>query len=178
MMVKRASLAALMVLSAFALISAQTSAPNVPAAQSPSSAGQQQKEPEPCTVSGRVAAAAEGTPVQSARVGLIQADAGQHPAVYGATTDDQGHFEIKKVPPGRYHFVASHTGFISQQYQAKELHGSGAVLSLSPGQTIDDAMFRLTRAAVVSGRVLDEAGEPVQGVVRQRVAQAVGRRQG
>ena len=165
MMVKRTpSLAALVVLSAFGLISAQTSTPNVPPAQSPSSAGQQQKEPEPCTVSGRVVSAAEGTPIPSARVGLIQTDAGQHPAVYGATTDDQGHFEIKNVPPERYRFVASHTGFISQQYQAKELQGSGAVLSLSPGQTIDDAMFRLTRAAVVSGRVLDEAGEPMLGV--------------
>lgn len=141
-------------------IFAQASSPT-PQAASP--ATQQQKQPEPCTVSGRVFAAAEGVPLHSARVGLIQADVHQHPAVYGTTTDDQGHFEIKKVPPGRYRLVVSHTGFISQEYQAKGLT-DGAVLALSSGQTIDDAMFRLVRAAVVSGRVLDEAGEPMQGV--------------
>ncbi len=159
-MVKRiATLAASFVLSV-GLLFAQ--AP-VPPAQPSSAASQQQKEPEPCTVSGRVVSAAEGTPIQSARVGLIQADVHQHPAVYGTTTDDQGHFDIKKVPPGRYRFVASRAGFISQEYKAVGLKG-GAMLTLVPGQTVDDAMFRLTRAAVVSGRVLDEAGEPMLGV--------------
>ena len=142
------------------LVSAQT--PASPA-QLPSPAGQQQKEPEPCAVSGRVVAASEGTPIQSARVGLIQADANQHPGVYGTTTDDQGHFEIKKVPAGRYRFVASRPGFISQEYKAVGLKG-GAMLTLVPGQTVDDAMFRLVRAAVVSGRVLDEAGQPMLAV--------------
>ena len=133
------------------------------APQSPPSPLQTDKPPEPCTVSGRVISAAEGTPIQSARVGLIEQDVRQHPTVYGTTTDDQGRFEIKKVPPGRYRFVASRTGFISQEYQAQGLKG-GAVLTLSAGQTIDDAMFRLTRAAVVRGRVVDEAGEPMMGV--------------
>jgi protocatechuate 3,4-dioxygenase beta subunit len=159
MMRHKPALAA-MVIALSTLLSSQTVPPNTPPA---SPATQQQKEPEPCTVSGRVVSAAEGTPIQSARVGLIQADVRERPAVYGTTTDDQGHFEIKKVPAGRYRFVASRAGFIGQEYGAKGLKG-GAALSLSPGQTIDDAMFRLTRAAVVSGRVLDEAGEPMLGV--------------
>jgi protocatechuate 3,4-dioxygenase beta subunit len=125
---------------------------------------QQQQQPEPCTVSGRVVSAADGTPLQSARVGLVQADHERRPAVYGTATDANGHFEIKDVPPGRYRFMAAHTGFISQEYQAKGLTG-GAVLSLSPGQTVDDVIFRLTRAAAVSGRVADESGEPMMGVV-------------
>ncbi len=129
----------------------------------PASPWQQQKPPEPCTISGRVISAAEGTPIQSARVGLIEEDVRQHPAVYGTTTNDQGHFEIKNVPAGRYRFVASRAGFISQEYKAVALKG-GAMLTLVPGQTLDDAMFRLTRAAVVSGRVLDEAGQPMMGV--------------
>lgn len=141
-------------------VAAQVPAPTAPPA---SPAAQQEKPPEPCIVSGRVVSAAEGTPIQSARVGLIQEDVRQHPAVYGTTSDSEGHFEIKKVPPGRYHFVASKAGFISQEYKAQGLKG-GAVLALAAGQTIDDAMFRLIRAAVVSGRVLDEAGEPMMGV--------------
>ncbi len=157
---RTAVLATVIVLSGPVAIKAQAPAPTT---QPSSPAAQQDKQPEPCTVSGRVVSAGEGTPVQSARVGLIQEDVHQHPAVYGTTTDDQGHFEIKKVPPGRYTFVASRAGFISQQYGAKGLTG-GAVLTLVPGQTIDDAVFRLVRAGVVRGRVLDEAGEPMMGV--------------
>jgi hypothetical protein len=155
---RNASVAAWIVSLASAFLYAQIPGPT------PQPSSQQQKEPEPCGVSGRVVSAAEGAPIHSARVGLIQADVHQHPAVYGTTTDDQGHFDIKNVPPGRYRFVASHTGFVSQEYQAKAMTGGGAVLALSPGQAIDDAMFRLVRAAVVSGRVLDEAGQPMQGV--------------
>ena len=40
----------------------------------------------------------------------------------------------------------------------------GAVLSLGPGQQIDDTLFRLVRAGVVSGRGIDEAGEPLANV--------------
>ncbi len=137
----------------------------------------QEKQPEPCTVSGRVVSAADGTPLQSARVGLIGANAEQHREAFGSVTDADGHFEIKKVPPGRYRFVASHAGFISQQYQARGLKG-GAMLSLSSGQTVNDAMFRLTRAAVVTGRVVDEAGEPMHRRCCQRPSQAHARRDG
>jgi hypothetical protein len=143
MMVKRAAILAASFVLSVGLQFAQAPAPTVQPSSAPL---QQAKEPEPCTISGRVVSAAEGTPIQSARVGLIQEDVRQHPAVYGTTTNEQGHFEIKQVPPGRYRFVASRAGFISQEYGAKGIKG-GAMLALSPGQTVDDAMFRLTRAA-------------------------------
>jgi Carboxypeptidase regulatory-like domain len=54
-------------------------------------------------------------------------------------------------------------GFVEQQYQAK---GSdvGAVLSLKPGDKISDVLFRLTRTAVVTGRVTNEDGEAMSRV--------------
>ena len=143
------------------LLSAQ-SPPQSPASQP--SQKSQEKTPETCTVSGRVVSAAEGAPIRSARVGLIDDEVKRHPPVYATTTDSDGRFAIKKVPPGRYRFTASRAGFVPQQYQAKAT-GKGAVVSLSPGQVIDDAMFRLTRAAVVTGRIVDEAGEPMMNVL-------------
>jgi protocatechuate 3,4-dioxygenase beta subunit len=157
-MVARRLALVLMVLVSAILLVAQHPPQSTPTQQQPG------KQPEPCTVSGRVVSAADGTPLQSARVGLVQTNSQEHPAVYAIITDANGGFELKKVSPGRYRLVASHTGFISQEYEAKGLNG-GAVLSLSAGQTVDDMMFRLTRAAVVSGRVADEAGEPMQGVI-------------
>jgi hypothetical protein len=122
-----------------------------------------EKQAQLCTVSGRVVTAAEGAPIKSARLVLVQENAKNRPEIFGALTDGDGHFQIKDVPPGRYRFSASRTGFVAQQYQAKGT-SQGAVLSLGPGQQIDDTLFRLVRAGVVSGRVIDEAGEPLANV--------------
>jgi protocatechuate 3,4-dioxygenase beta subunit len=122
-----------------------------------------EKQPALCTVSGQVVTAAEGAPLKSSRIALIQQDTTSHssnPSVFAATTDSDGRFEIKKAVPGRYSFFASHAGYITQQYQAKGVN-QGAVLNLTAGQELSNALFRLVRAAVVTGRIVDESGEPV-----------------
>jgi hypothetical protein len=63
------------------------------------------KPPGNCSVSGRVVNAADGAPLGSARVGLIQANERKHPLVYAATTDDQGRFELNQIEAGRYEFL-------------------------------------------------------------------------
>src|ERR1039457_399948 len=135
--------------------------PSIPTAQSDEKSAE--KQAQLCTVSGRVVTTAEGAPIKSARVMLVQENAKNRPEIFGALTDGEGHFQIKDVPPGRYRFSASRTGFVAQQYQAKGT-SQGAVLSLGPGQQIDDTLFRLVRAGVVSGRGIDEAGEPLANV--------------
>jgi protocatechuate 3,4-dioxygenase beta subunit len=134
-------------------------------AQPPGNSAKTQKPPGNCTVSGRVIGAADGMPLRSARVGLIQADARERPQVYGDTTDNEGRFEIKKVLAGRYQFFATHTGYLEQKYQAKGTgRTEGAMLSLLPAQEVTDVLFRLVRAGVITGRVVDDAGEPMIGV--------------
>jgi 5-hydroxyisourate hydrolase-like protein (transthyretin family) len=122
-----------------------------------------QKQPAVCTVLGQVLTAVEGSPLKSSRVVLIQENAGSHPQAFAANTDSDGRFEIKKVAPGQYRFSASHTGYVAQQYKAKTV-GRGALLTLIPGQEVNDGLFRLVRAAVVTGRVVDESGEPMARV--------------
>ena len=121
-----------------------------------------EKQPGLCTVSGRVVAAAEGGPIKAARVGLVEHNALRQTHIFATFTDNDGRFEIKKINPGRYEFAASHTGYISQRYQSRGT--SGAILALAPGQEVNEVLFRLVRAAVVTGRVIDEAGEPMVGV--------------
>ena len=63
------------------------------------------KQPDSCTVSGRVVTAAEGAPIKAARVGLVERDARRQTHIFAAFTDNDGRFEIKKIDPGRYEFV-------------------------------------------------------------------------
>jgi protocatechuate 3,4-dioxygenase beta subunit len=122
------------------------------------------KPPTLCRVSGQVVSAADSAPLKSSRVVLIQEGTKSHPKVFGATTDVDGQFEIKDVTPGRYNFVASHVGYVDRQYQAQATE-QGAVLSLQPGEDLHDVLFRLSRAGVIAGHILDENGEPLAKVM-------------
>jgi len=129
--------------------------------QSPASASKPaDKAPPPCIVSGRVVTAAEGTPVASSRVALIPEHERRESQVYAVMSDSSGQFTIRDVPAGRYRFLATHTGYVDQHYQSTG-DDTGAILALQAGQEVKDVLFRMTLAAVFTGRVNDEGGEPM-----------------
>jgi len=121
--------------------------------------------PPPCTVSGQVVSAADATPLRSVRVVLVSEQRQERTTLqtFSATSDGEGRFTFKSIPPGRYQFFASHAGYVKEAYQS---NGSekGALLSLRAGQEIREVLFRMTRAAVVTGRVTDEDGEPMENI--------------
>jgi protocatechuate 3,4-dioxygenase beta subunit len=119
-----------------------------------------EKVPAKCIVSGRVVTAADGTPLKSSRVALMLEREGREPQVYAATSGSDGRFTIKDVPAGRYRFIASHTGYVEQEYQSTG-GDTGAILALQPAQEVSDIVFRMTLAAVITGRVKDEDGDPM-----------------
>jgi hypothetical protein len=120
-----------------------------------------EEAPPPCTVSGSVVTAAEGTPLKSSRVVLIPEHERRESQVYAATSDSGGRFTIKDVPAGRYRFLATHTGYVDQHYQSPGDDDTGTVLALQAGQEVKDVLFRMTLAAVFTGRVNDEDSEPM-----------------
>jgi protocatechuate 3,4-dioxygenase beta subunit len=126
----------------------------------------QATQPKPedvvCTVQGTVLAADSGKPLKSAQVRLNEAEA-KSPHSYRASTDTDGKFFIKNIVPGRYRFVATKNGYVSQQYRP-ENSVSDALLTLGPSQKLDRVLFRMTPAAVIAGRITDEDGEPLSGV--------------
>jgi hypothetical protein len=129
--------------------------------QSPASASRPaDKGPPPCVVSGRVVTAAEGTPVASSRVALIPEHERRDSQVYAAISDSSGQFKISDVPAGRYRFFATHPGYVDQHYQSTG-GDTGAILALHAGQEVKDVLFRMTLAAVFTGRVSDEDGDPM-----------------
>ena len=74
-----------------------------------------------------------------------------------ATTDAMGKFRFENVPPGTYWLTAKKVGYGDGRYPEKGGDGS---MRLSSGQELKQADFRLVPHATLSGRVLDEDGEP------------------
>ena len=122
--------------------------------------------PPTCMVIGQVVTAAEGSPLKSARVfSLLERSESTKRQMFAATTDSDGHFLLKDVPPGRYRFVATRPGFVNQPYQARGSN-DGALLSLRPGEKVSGVLFRMIASGVITGRVIDDEGE---GIVHAQV---------
>ena len=68
---------------------------------------------------------------------------------------------MDELDPGRYSFSASRNGFITQSYSPDGSIRRATPLTLAKGQELKQLVFKLTPQAVISGRVLDEDGEPV-----------------
>jgi hypothetical protein len=86
----------------------------------------------------------------------------QTPQVTRSGSD--GSFNFSNVAPGKYTAQADHVGFLAQQYGQGEGRGGGEVFSLGPGQSGDKIDFKLGPAGVVSGTILDEDNDPMEGV--------------
>lgn len=117
----------------------------------------------PCTVEGVVVNAVTGEPLRKASVLLRGApsDAREEGAVsvMAAVTDPAGRYSLTDVPPGRYRLIVERSGFVGQQL------GASSPLILVDGAVLKDMNFRLTPQGVVTGRVLDEDGDPVQNAI-------------
>jgi hypothetical protein len=128
-------------------------------------------KPETCTVQGTVVAVATGAPLKSAWVALTAVrpedecpkKVTTEEGIFKGITDANGRFVISGVPPGKYQFRAGKTGYLPGDYC---LGGRPPkpTLALHPGEKLDTVEFRLSRTAVILGRVTDETGEPIAGV--------------
>jgi hypothetical protein len=130
--------------------------------QTPPTAMKPNVPEETCTVSGTVLRSADNAPLKNSSVQLILDNDREH-AIATRTTVD-GQFQLKNVPAGQYSMLVGRNGFVTKKYGQKKPTDPGTKLSLHPGQTVQDLVFHLERAAVITGRVFDEDGEPMIGV--------------
>lgn len=112
-----------------------------------------------CTVEGRVLNGKTGGPLNKAQVVLYGEGPEATPA--GAITDSSGRFVVQNVDPGTYRISVSRNGFARTEPNRSLPGQPSSVLTLTAGQTVKNLTFRLQPAAVISGRVLDEDGEPL-----------------
>jgi hypothetical protein len=78
-----------------------------------------------------------------------------------ASTDEEGRWEIKDLPAGRYNLTASKGGYVQLNYGQRRPFERGRPLELADGQTLENVNFNLPRGSVIAGRIVDEFGEPV-----------------
>jgi uncharacterized protein (DUF2141 family) len=79
-------------------------------------------------------------------------------------TDADGRFVLDGLPAGSYQLFARRTGYVDDFYGASVSGGEGKPIVLDEGGRFVDATIRLWKLAVIAGRVVDEAGEPVIGL--------------
>jgi Carboxypeptidase regulatory-like domain len=127
----------------------------------------QQAKPGTATVRGRVVAGDSGQPLRKAQVRImanISPGSTQLPESRLVTTDASGRYEFKELPAGRYNLTASKGVYVSLQYGQLRPFEPGKPLEVLDGQTLERIDFALPRGSVITGRVLDEFGEPVSDV--------------
>src|SRR5215469_15898453 len=116
------------------------------------------KDTGKASLEGRIIQEPGAEPVKKAIIELIGQDQ-QENGNYTATSDRDGHFEIQGIEPGRYQMFAERTGFI--EVDQKRRRSRGLYLSFSAGQELKDQILHMLPAAVLTGRVLDEDGDPM-----------------
>lgn len=109
------------------------------------------------TIRGRVFAAENGRPLAKAQVRVSGQELKEGKT---ARTDAEGKYEFTDLPAGRFQVSASKAGYVQLQYGQLRAFESGKPLDLRGGQVAEKVDFLLPRGAVITGRVLDELGEP------------------
>jgi Carboxypeptidase regulatory-like domain len=115
-------------------------------------------KPGTAVIRGRVLAADTGQPLRKVfiRLGSPELREGRV-----ASTDIDGRYELKELPAGRYTLTASKGSFVQLAYGQLRPFEPGRPLEVADGQTIEKVDFSLPRGGIITGRVLDEFGEPV-----------------
>ncbi len=109
---------------------------------------------------GVVVAADTGAPVRRAQVRASSSESGD---TRTTLTDEQGRFELRELTGGRYTLTASKGGFITLQYGQRRPGEPGTPVDLAAGRTIEKLVIGLPRGSVITGRLVDEFGEPLTG---------------
>jgi hypothetical protein len=107
----------------------------------------------------------EGTdePLRKARVSLVLKDQ-QGVKDLDAVTAANGTFAFDGLTSGTYELVVRHNGYVPKSYAQDEAVHDWAQLTLVAGQKMEDLIFRLQKCPVITGRIVDEDGDPVADV--------------
>jgi hypothetical protein len=110
-------------------------------------------------IAGRVVTSS-GRPIGQAQILALRV--GQ--SVRIATTDAQGRFAVDGLSAGSYLLRVSAAGYVTIQYGQERATQAGRPLVVADGDTQRAGDIVLSRGTAVTGTIVDEHGEPMQGV--------------
>ena len=79
------------------------------------------------------------------------------------STNGLGKFEIRELPAGRFNLTASRAGYLPMAFGQTRIGEPGRPIELGDGQALENSDIVLPHTALISGHILDEAGEPLAG---------------
>jgi hypothetical protein len=169
----------LCLLPALILVGAQTSSP-----AGPNNTGAADQN---CVVTGKVSNSLTGEPLKKVTVRLLprggatvrgqsgirnSADGANAPQErYAALSQADGAFAFENVKPGDYVMDGERTGYLTTQYGARHPMSSGTTFTLKAGDQKSDLNLALIPQGVIVGKVVDEDGDPLNGIMVQAIRQ-------
>jgi len=112
----------------------------------------------PYRIAGVVVAKSDGNPLARARI-VVQ-DVKNSEKFESMITAEDGKFEFTGVPAREYSLRGAKRGFISAAYDQHDAYSTAIVTGA--GFDTENLVLKLSPDALISGAVLDEAGDPVR----------------
>jgi uncharacterized GH25 family protein len=109
-------------------------------------------------IRGRVVASDTGRPLRRATLRLSAPGIRESRTT---NTDQNGAYEFIDLPASQYTLTASRSGYIQMGYRQTRPGTGGRPIALGENQTLDRIDITLPPGGVITGRVVDEFGEPV-----------------
>jgi protocatechuate 3,4-dioxygenase beta subunit len=109
-------------------------------------------------VAGTVISKTDAHPLDRARVTLV--DAKNSRKIEFVITTEDGKFAFGNVPAGKYSLTGAKRGFITASYDQHDVFSTAIVTGA--GLDTETLVLKLPPNAVIWGKILDEAGEPVR----------------
>lgn len=109
-------------------------------------------------IAGTVVSKADGHPLARARVTVR--DTKDSKKFQSMVTSEDGKYEFSGLPAGKFSLTGARRGFISASYEQHDSYSTAIVTGA--GLDTDTLILRLAPDAVIAGKVLDEANEPVR----------------
>jgi hypothetical protein len=149
--------------SASPALTQQPPAAGVPGRPSPQMPARDNATPRTGTarIRGHVADAETGAPLRRAQVRINSPELRENRVT---TTDAQGAYEFVDLPAGRYTVMVNKGSYMGLQYGQTRPNQPGRPIEILDGQTMEKIDVALPHGSIITGRVLDEFGEPVADV--------------
>jgi hypothetical protein len=117
----------------------------------------QEAQKQKAQISGRVFSA-DGKPLAKVTISAF----GRGSTSGDAKTDQGGYYTIE-VEPGTYQIRAERKGYFTVWYKLEDSTSNEIPLTVEAGQQLTNINFRLSKGGVITGRILDEEGDPLIG---------------